>query len=248
MGQLEKYGLYVLCLVIFLILGVTIWGGGDLQASPRRGSTVTSPSELVADTGSATNRTGGNPIASTPDLASLLRPVERPVQKPVAERQGATPQPAIDVADDGSVPVVHEEPVKLAPEARPTHKVQAGDSFDSIARRKLGRASLRTEIARLNPDVAPNRLQIGQELVLPTTAELAALARGSAAPTPTPAPPTPDSRSATAMYTIAKGDTLEGIARRHLGSASRTADLRELNPGIEPEKLRIGQKIRIPQQ
>ena len=26
MGQLEKYGLYVMCLVIFLILGVTLWG------------------------------------------------------------------------------------------------------------------------------------------------------------------------------------------------------------------------------
>ena len=26
MGQLEKYGLYVLCLVIFLILGVAMWG------------------------------------------------------------------------------------------------------------------------------------------------------------------------------------------------------------------------------
>ena len=26
MGQLERYGLYVLCLVIFLILGVAIWG------------------------------------------------------------------------------------------------------------------------------------------------------------------------------------------------------------------------------
>ncbi len=26
MGQLEKYGLYVLCLLIFLILGVTLWG------------------------------------------------------------------------------------------------------------------------------------------------------------------------------------------------------------------------------
>ena len=39
MGQLEKYGLYVLCLVIFLILGVTIWGGGDLPP-PGKNSTA----------------------------------------------------------------------------------------------------------------------------------------------------------------------------------------------------------------
>ena len=35
MGQLEKYGLYVLCLVIFLILAVTIWPG-DVAASPEQ--------------------------------------------------------------------------------------------------------------------------------------------------------------------------------------------------------------------
>ena len=31
MGQLEKYGLYVMCLVIFLILGVSLW---DVREAP----------------------------------------------------------------------------------------------------------------------------------------------------------------------------------------------------------------------
>ena len=43
MGQLEKYGLYVLCLVIFLILGVTLWGGGD-AVTPQRLRTVATKS------------------------------------------------------------------------------------------------------------------------------------------------------------------------------------------------------------
>lgn len=34
MGQLEKYGLYVLCLLIFLILGVTLMGSGTVEANP----------------------------------------------------------------------------------------------------------------------------------------------------------------------------------------------------------------------
>ena len=33
MGQLERYGLYVLCLVIFLILGVAMWGDGNTVAA-----------------------------------------------------------------------------------------------------------------------------------------------------------------------------------------------------------------------
>ncbi len=38
MGQLERYGLYVLCLVIFLILGVAIWGGDPQAAAIPSGS------------------------------------------------------------------------------------------------------------------------------------------------------------------------------------------------------------------
>ena len=40
MGQLEKYGLYVLCLVIFLILGVTIWGDPAGQPPGQRNESV----------------------------------------------------------------------------------------------------------------------------------------------------------------------------------------------------------------
>src|SRR5262245_54283598 len=56
MGQLEKYGLYVLCLVIFLILGVTIWGGGEVPANPGR-------------TTSAAIHAPGSPPAASPQPA-----------------------------------------------------------------------------------------------------------------------------------------------------------------------------------
>ena len=36
MGQLERYGLYVLCLVIFLILGVAIWGSDPQELNHNR--------------------------------------------------------------------------------------------------------------------------------------------------------------------------------------------------------------------
>ncbi len=35
MGQLERYGLYVLCLVIFLILGIAIWGDNSGAVVPQ---------------------------------------------------------------------------------------------------------------------------------------------------------------------------------------------------------------------
>ena len=250
MGQLEKYGLYVLCLVIFLILGVTIWGGGDAQASLRRGPT-TSQSNLRANPGtneSAALKPGDGGAALTPDLHKLLAPVELPSAPKKA--------PVLPVDQNGMAKVGGEaskgvganasptaEQTPPAPEVRQTYKVVKGDTLDSIARQKLGSPTLHTEIARLNPGVQPSRLQIGQELILPTTAELAA-ARGNLAPATTPIP----AAESPASYTIAKGDTLESIAQRKLGSRKRTAELRSLNPEVDPDRLRIGQTIRLPQK
>ena len=52
MGQLERYGLYVLCIVIFLILGVALWGGDPVLPAPpssaRSGPPPTSNSTVRA--------------------------------------------------------------------------------------------------------------------------------------------------------------------------------------------------------
>lgn len=59
---------------------------------------------------------------------------------------------------------------------------------------------------------------------------------GTAAMTPSAAPAGSD-------YTIASGDTLGAIARKNHVSL---AALKEANPGVEPTKLKIGQKLHIP--
>jgi len=47
-------------------------------------------------------------------------------------------------------------------------------------------------------------------------------------------------------YTIQKGDTLWSIAKKHLGDGKRWKDIVAANPGLKPEKLKVGQKIVIP--
>ena len=54
---------------------------------------------------------------------------------------------------------------------------------------------------------------------------------------------TPSASPAGSDYTIASGDTLGAIARKN--HVSLTA-LKEANPGVEPTKLKIGQKLHIP--
>jgi len=49
-------------------------------------------------------------------------------------------------------------------------------------------------------------------------------------------------------YVIVKGDTLSGIAKKHLGNANRWPDIFEANREVilDPDKIFPGQKIRIP--
>ena len=61
-----------------------------------------------------------------------------------------------------------------------------------------------------------------------------------------PVIPTPGSHAATGQtYTIVRGDTLSGIARK----THRTVkDLEAANPGVVPTRLRVNQKINLPAQ
>lgn len=45
---------------------------------------------------------------------------------------------------------------------------------------------------------------------------------------------------------VEKGDTLTSIAKTRLGEAARTADVIAANPGIDPDRLRIGQRVWLP--
>jgi LysM repeat protein len=254
MGQLEKYGLYVLCLVIFLILGVTIWGGGDL---PQRAPAARPGSDLQVRPTAKPEPGKSDPAAATPlapDLEALLRPADRR-QEPKAPEPKTPPakaaagQPQDASADrapaDGAAPV--------AEGVRPVHKIERGDSFESIARKLLGSAALQGEIARLNPRVEPRRLRIGQEILLPTKQEAQRLLAGEAAPTKAepagaPAPKAAEAKGSASTHTVAKGDTFEGIARRLLGSGKRVDELRELNPDVDPTRLKVGQKIQLPKK
>ena len=48
------------------------------------------------------------------------------------------------------------------------------------------------------------------------------------------------------VYVVQKGDTLWSISERLLGSGRRWKEIVEMNPGLVPHQLRIGQTLRIP--
>ena len=48
------------------------------------------------------------------------------------------------------------------------------------------------------------------------------------------------------MYTVKSGDTLSEIAMRELGSIRFQSKILALNPGLDPNSLRVGQQIKMP--
>ena len=263
MGQLEKYGLYVLCLVIFLILGVTIWGepasplkkegresvairanalGIDANggAAAARVRTATPARIGALPSGSANaNRllvNAGNAGGHQGLMDSWLRPGARP------PRPGKTPAAPAGAGKPADGPTSGgpagggqvTTPVKPKRAATRTYKVRKGDTLGAIAQKQLGSTSHVGAIKKLNPGLDVDRLSIGKMIVLP----------GSAAASSATASLSGSYRT----YTISKGDSFERIARIELGSASRVSEVMRLNPNVDPRRLRLGKKIKLPRK
>jgi len=254
MGQLERYGLYVLCLVIVLILGVAIWGG-DQPSTPSSPNAAS----LLAEAGVGVED-GLEPLNSPPTSASVTTQDDQELDViPVTssdQGQGSTQMaffsPNNDGADDmkGAVqpddteltpnpgpvdvqatPVTEHGPVEKA--AMRTYTVKPGDSFDAIARRVLGSSNYTAEIQRMNPDVDPRKLQIGTVIKLPSIDESTSA-------------PSSDLPNGWRSYTVKKGDSIWRISKVMYGDPSGMDKIVAANGMADRDELAPGTVLKIP--
>jgi len=118
--------------------------------------------------------------------------------------------------------------------------VQAGDTLSGIAQKALGSAKRWREISELNPKVDPSRLFVGAKLALP----------GGSASAPNVAAPKrskPQASTSGRVYVVQTGDMLSTIAQRELGSARHWRAIADLNPKVDPDRLFVGAKLRLPE-
>jgi len=112
--------------------------------------------------------------------------------------------------------------------AASTYKVQPGDTLSSIARKN---GTTPSKLMSANGISNPNLLKVGQTLKV----------SGSSTAPAKPKKATTRKSTGTGNYTVKPGETLYSIARKNGISVSK---LTAMNPGLDPSKLSVGQKIK----
>jgi LysM repeat protein len=192
------------------------------------GAHVVAAAVFVTMSGCQTKRPVAVEVAPPP--APVLPPGVEPTP-PVAP----APRPAIR-------PPVAVEPMPSADEA-PVYFVQKGDSLSKIAKNAGVSAA---EIAELNRISDPNKIRVGQRLLLPVHARSLPSTPPPAAKPAAPAKPAAASTPVTDSgdtHTVRAGDTLTKIANRYNTSVNA---LLELNNLKRDSIIKVGQKIKLP--
>lgn len=139
-----------------------------------------------------------------------------------------------------------------------TYVVRENDTLYAIAQKHYGSGALWVELGEYNTDVLPDDLRIrpGTKLRIPDKSVLTDSAKNppkseADKPVATPTSPGPETKAAvtplkTRNYVIAKGDTLDKISARLLGTSKRWREILTLNPGLDPKKLKVGATIKLP--
>lgn len=253
MGQLERYGLYVLCVVIFLILGVALWGDDpDLNratqsppaqvaaleakepAAEEKAAPKSNPQPEVRNERADKGRGAADALRqqfAAPAEGAL--DLDGPLQ---AGKPGETPKPRTTPADaDAKKAEVKPEVKPVEPVARASeYVIQAGDNLESIAAAKLGSARAWREIEKANPGLDPRGLKVGAKIKLPAKQQPATAQANVTKPV------------GADEYEVRAGDTLEKIAKLKLGKETRWRDIQAANPGLNPSRLQPGARIKLP--
>lgn len=229
------------------------------DAVPRDRDHSRNPNVLDPETADplADRRERAREALPTPATTAPDQPLERNAPARDELRRAAVPPAATDyVPLEIDTRTTHTGETALrpgAPAAAPgtrTCVVGGGETLSQISQRELGTYKRWREIAALNGDLDPARLQKGMVLVLPPrdTAQAAQLvAAATAAPVPASRPAAPAPRApATGTYTVQKGDVLSLIAQRELGSSKRWREIVALNPKVDPDRLIVGARLVLP--
>jgi nucleoid-associated protein YgaU len=259
MQQIEKYGVIALVFLLVTIVAVSFWGDSK---SPGFWSRLTGGSKTeVAQTPEQPVNAAGEPgvLVGGGAVVNADAPV---ANDPFLKSNELTAPGEVTIGnafDAQGNPVAWTAPTNKGQET--TYTVKSGDSLAKIARKELGSETRWNEIAQLNPGLNAKNLKVGQSILLPTgTATASTVVADStqtapvtaAAPKPVVAKPVAAKPAAAPKskggrtYVVKSGDTLAKIAARECGTSKAATQIAALNPNINPDRIKVGDKLVLP--
>jgi nucleoid-associated protein YgaU len=185
-----------------------------------------------------------NPDAQKFDTRGYV--IEQPVEQPTDYR----PESAAKLSRKTLAASV------AGPGSHWTYVVKKGDTLERIARRHLDDPRRWTEIQALNGNIDPRRVRLGQKLVMPARRA----SRGTTPSAKNPATtkpreasykkptPAPAKNQGGEYYVVQPGDVLGKISLKTLGTSKRWREILDLNPKVDPRRLMVGTKLRLPKR
>jgi len=202
--------------------------------------------------------------AETPEPAKEAEQVEEETvtaviegtetEKSTDETSGV--ETSVEVEKILPVPPAKTEETLETPEAKPaaeptiysageTYVVQNGDTLAGIAKRLFGSSRQWRALYEANRDIlrSPDMLAVGMELKIPAIEP-----EKKVEPEPAPAEEKEPALEGKTTHVVAKGETLWSISEYYFGDGSQCKKIAAANPKLDPNRLRVGQVIVIPEE
>ena len=168
----------------------------------------------------ADGRAVPSPSAKQTATVAQTTTTTEPATTATAEPAKVEQKPAVDAAS-------------VTPGEIIEHTIESGELIGSIAI-KYNTSTKR--ILELNPEVEPTKIRVGQKIRVEKGAPKQEAPQQEVAKQESTADPN------AVYHVVESGDYLGKIAEKHGTSVNKILDL---NPGIEPTKIRPGQKVRV---
>lgn len=191
-----------------------------------------------------------------PPITFAQTPPAQADPEPIAHEPLVTPHEPLVTAPPTPKASPKVEPVETRPRAAVIppeyfeYTIQPGDTLATLSRKYFGTPSKADAIARMNPTMSPPNMKPGRVIKIPKDPNNI---QGKLAPQEAEKPAATEAKEpqgGTQEYTVVKGDTLSGIAKKHYGSSHPRFIERivDANRGVisSPEDLKPGQTLKIP--
>ena len=282
MQKIERYGVLALLLLVITLVAVGAWGERPGEETPVANQpsraqieqpirqTAQDPAQGVAP------QVAANRFPADPKLSLMLNTGTQAsaesrqtqdassarVQRALDAMQRAEPQPQAQIqeyrrVEPSGAPIDRSIQFNTNPNLpERVHIVRSGEVFSTIVENQCGGRRFNGQVLALNPGLNPDRIRVGQRILLPvrnvslkTEDHMAKTSSPPVAPLEGNSMPTsqPSGRlRSLSVYRVQSGDMLSRIISANCPPGVNLDDVVALNHGMDPNRIFVGQELRLP--